>query len=328
MNRTKSMFAIIAMAVLPNIACDKRPTATQPGSPPNAHPISTPAASSAGCPASPFSGDAVVAVVKDVDDKNATFDNPPRVKLEILEVLRGEPATDRSRAIWAPPDHGIDWGIVNENPLYKKWAKTPMVGPKAGEKYILWGWTYKDDSDTRFRARGRALFSDDKRQQAIKMIKRDQVLAIEYQRKMEAEKAAHLEAVRQWRKSVSSEDIKQYAAQADFIGIGKRCSDSFQITTILKGQQKKEFTDGAYYVAFEIPQAVAEKLDRDTTYAVFLQETTRRLSASAANYAPISLGDGVVIADEETMKALTGLVGRKPTLASMPATSQAATPIR
>ena len=318
----------VVLAMLLSLARAGARPASQPASLPTTQSVTARVAPAAGSAAGPFAGDAVVAIVREADDERATFGNPPRVKLEIVEVLRGDPKTDRTRAIWGPPEHDIDWGVVEENPLYKEWAKKPMKGPKVGEKYILWGWNFVQKDTPVFLAHdgGRFAFSDEERQRAIQMINRDQQLMLEYQKKMEAEKQAHREAVKKWREGVSSDDIKQYAAKAEFVGVGKRSSSSFRITEILKGRQKKEYMDGAYYVTFEIPQAVHNLLDRDTTYAVFLQDTPKLLSASAASYATIPLGEGVVIADEQTMKALAGFVSRKPTSASMPVTSQPGKP--
>jgi len=293
-----------------------------------------PSIAAGGAPTGPFGGDAIVAIVKAVDDANATFGNPPRVRLEIVEVLRGDPQTDRSHAIWGPPDHDIDTGVVKENPRYKEWAKTPMKGPKVGEKYIIWGWGYAQDRSPMFYVAngGRYPFSYEKRQWAIDMIDRDRKSSLAYQEKMEAEKQAHLDAVKKWRAGVSSDDIKQYAAKAEFIGVGRLSSAingspeemcfTFQVTGILKGQQKQKYKDAVYFATFVIPTKLYYLLDLNTDYVVFLQDTPKLLSAAAASYATIPLGDGVVIADEQTTKALAGFVIRKPISASMPATSQ------
>lgn len=328
------VFLMLAMSPISAIA------ETKPISQPASMQSTQSSSSAAGKPESPFAGDAVVAIVKEVNDEKATFGNPPRVKLEIVEVLRGDPKIDRTHAIWQPPDHGMD-SFVEENPLYKEWAKKPMKGPKVGEKYILWGWVYIEKDTPVFLAGngGRFAFSDEKRQWAIQRIHRDQELLLEYQKKREAEKQAHLNAVKKWRETVTSDDIKQYAATAEFVGIGKLSSETtgvsermyvdFQITEILKGQQKKEFTDGAYYVTFVVPETkMSGLLERDTRYVVFLNSTAKMLNAAGTNYVTIPSGDGVVIADEQTMKALAGFVSRKPTTASMPVTSQPEKPTK
>jgi hypothetical protein len=157
-----------------------------------------------GAPASPFWGDAVVAMVKEVTDKNATFGNPPRVKLEMVEVLRGDPKLDRTRAVWAPPDHGIDTGVVQENPRYKEWAGTPMRGPKVGEKYVLWGRQVSNE----FFTLERWAYTDEARQRALEMIKRDQEAARGRQAKAEAE-AVKIPADRAaWRPPITDVDTK------------------------------------------------------------------------------------------------------------------------
>ena len=71
--------------------------------------------------------DIVVATVREVSPEPWTHGNPPRVALEVHDVLRGDAKADRSRALWAPPPHDIDYGPVEDNPRYKTWAARPMA---------------------------------------------------------------------------------------------------------------------------------------------------------------------------------------------------------
>src|SRR4051812_43464035 len=83
-------------------------------------------------------GDVFVATITRVEDEGATNARPPRVWLEVHEVLRGDAKVARSPAIWSPPFHGIDWGDDNQ-PELKRWLAAPLSGPKVGQKFILGG---------------------------------------------------------------------------------------------------------------------------------------------------------------------------------------------
>src|SRR5262245_55105472 len=87
-------------------------------------------------------GDVFVATITRVEDKDATNARPPRVWLDVHEVLRGEAKTPRSPAVWSPPFHGIDWGDETV-PDLKLWKAAPMKGPKVGQKFILGGILHK-----------------------------------------------------------------------------------------------------------------------------------------------------------------------------------------
>jgi hypothetical protein len=285
--------------------------------------------SGAGGPTFPFAGDCVVAVVKEVAPDKATYANPPRVKLQIVEVLRGDPKIDRTQAVWSPPPHGIDTRIITENPRYKQWAATPFPGPKVGEKFVLWG----GGDGKVFVARERTPYTDDDRQKAIEIIERARKISEEYQKKAEAEKKARAEAVAKWRQGVSADDLRQYAAKADFVAVGRMSGEmiqpgpwllDFKVTRILKGEKDPihKYTDNSYYVTFHLPAKLAEMLDRDKDYLLFLQPSAKSFSASAPSYVTIPLGDGIVIADEEALKALGAPPAVKP--AAEPAASRPA----
>ena len=84
-------------------------------------------------------GDVVVATIKAVAKEPATNGNPPGIVLQVHEVLRGDAKADRTQAIWEPEFHGIDYGEPTKNPDYLRWREKPLVPPKAGTKWILWG---------------------------------------------------------------------------------------------------------------------------------------------------------------------------------------------
>src|SRR5687768_5276994 len=75
-----------------------------------------------GTEANYMTGDAVVATVTKVSGEPATNANPPWVELEVHEVLQGDAKADRSKALWAPLWHGVDWGDGRD----KDWEARPL----------------------------------------------------------------------------------------------------------------------------------------------------------------------------------------------------------
>ena len=260
-------------------------------------------------------GDVIVATVRKGSTHAATYGNPPRVLLEVHEILRGEPKADRSRALWAPPPHDVDYGNVRDNPRYKAWAATPMPGPKVGERMILWGWLVASKDGKVFRALnwGRFPYSKEKRAWAVELIGKRAEQERARQAKLRAEKQALARAKAKWRATVSARDIKQYAREADFVGIGRIVSGAtgsvrdsrldFEISEILKGQKRKSYPGGHYFVQIVAPGRVCALLDRRTTYLLFLSEEGMTLTHAAPSYPRIRSGDGIVIADEAAVKA-------------------------
>jgi len=289
------------------------------------------AGASAGAPhTSLHAGDVIVATVRKVSDHAATRGNPPRVVLEVHEVLRGDPKVDRSRAIWDPPLHDIDTGDVEKNPRFKAWAATPMAGPKVGDKMILWGWLARAPEGKAFRAVswGRFPYSKEKRAWAVKLIKKHAEQKRAREAKARAEKKALAEAKAQWRLKVSAEDIQRYITEADFVGIGRIVSGhagstretriGLEISEILKGTKRKHYPNDRYFVHIVVPGPVCALLDRRTSYLVFLSENGMELNPAAPTYPRIRSGDGIAIADRAAVKAAKDSIEKAPKVAPRP----------
>lgn len=297
MRRRPAIGISLLLAGLPIVAWADAPPASQPAPQP-AQTAAPRVVGGVGAPASPYSGDAVVAIVKEVVGEKATFGNPPRVKVELLEVLRGDPKVDRTQAVWAPPDHGIDYGVIEQNPRYKEWASTPMNGPRVGEKYILWGWQVSNQ----FYALDRWVCTDEVRQKVMEMITRDKEAAREAQVKA-AEEARKFAADRSaWWASIKDEDIAKWVAEADVVAITKGRT---VVTEFLKGAPRAEYTDHVSYIAWarlgRDAQRFTERDLFDAPYVVFLSERGM-VCVAGGGYFPV--GEGLLPADDATLQAV------------------------
>lgn len=254
------------------------------------------------------SPDCVVAIVKAVSDEPATNGNPPHVTLEITQVLRGDPNSDRRQGLWEPPPNDID--TSGRDAELKAWKAKPMGKPKVGDKYILFGTTVRHGKGSVFYIRGDGAmpFSAERLEQTLKMIKHLEEQTKAYQAKMDAEKKALAEAQAKWRARVTARDIAEYAREADFVGIGKISgADMFKVISILKGSKRYTYRDDSYFVIFVASKTVSSLLDRSTTYLLFLSEKGLTIEPSGPHYLPIKNGDGIVIADEAAVKAIAGV---------------------
>ena len=285
----------------------------------------------AGAPcASLHIGDVVVATVREVSTYAATHGRPPRVVLGVHEVLRGDLEADRSRAVWEPPLHDIDYGDVEKNPRYQAWKATPMAGPKVGDKMILWGRLVASKEAKEFRvfAWARFPYSDQKRAWALDLIRQH----AEAERAREAEKRAKERALAekkaQWRAKVSAEEIQRYAKEADFVAIGRIVSGGdggtqetpldLEVREVLKGQKHERYAGNRYFVQVVVPGRVCALLDRRTPYLLFLSEKGMEFTPSVPRHPRIHSGDGIVIADEAAVKAARAAIGAAPQPSEQP----------
>jgi len=281
-----------------------------------------------GAAGAPYMGldgwDVVVATVRGVSAHAATHGNPPLVKLEVHELLRGDPEADRSRALWAPPPHDIDYGTVEDNPRYTAWAATAMDGPKPGDKMILFGSIVADRQGKVFRviSWGRFPYSEAKRAWAVGLIDEHAEQRRAREAKQRAEQEALAKARAQWRAKVSADEIKGFAREAEFVGIGRIVSGAsggtqdasldFEIREILKGTKRKPYPGDRYFVQVVVPGRVCALLDRGTDYLLFLSEKGLKLTHAAPVYPRIASGDGVVIADAAAVAAAKEALGTRP----------------
>jgi hypothetical protein len=72
-----------------------------------------------------------------IDPAAATYGNPPRVRLRILETYKGDPAATLIEARWTPPPNGIDTN--NYEAELAAWNAIPFPPPPTGSRWILAG---------------------------------------------------------------------------------------------------------------------------------------------------------------------------------------------
>jgi len=262
-------------------------------------------------------GDVIVATVRKVSTHAATHGSPPRLELEVHEVLRGDSKADRRRAVWEPQPHDVDWAGSGAKEAIAAWKAMPMADPRVGEKWILWGEVAADDGQAAFRvfSQGRTRFSDEGRARAAQTIQDAAAWKRAYEAKVERDRTALAEAKAKWRAQVSAEDIGRYVVEADFVGIGRICSGparqgeelraDVQIATILKGQRRRtDYPPDAYYLTIAVPEPLCPLLDQHTEYVFFLSENGMGLGPPSPPFYPrIRSGDGLVVADAASLKA-------------------------
>lgn len=185
-------------------------------------------------------GDVFVATITRVEDKGATNAKPPRVWLEVQEVIRGDAKVARSPAVWSPPFHGVDWGGGEK--LVEQWKVKPLKGPKVGGKFILGGKLWpalpnQRPNDYEIFSFVRIPYSDAARKQTIAHLAALDAERARYAAEVAAAKQA-LDLRRQkWRAAMTDEVIDKRTQEADIVAIGTITGGSgYEIETLLKGQ--------------------------------------------------------------------------------------------
>jgi hypothetical protein len=161
-------------------------------------------------------------------------------------------------------------------------------------------------------------FSAEKRTWAVKVIRDAAEEARCYAAKLEAEKKALAKAQAEWRAKTSADDLKKYAAQADFVAIGRIVGGEANVVggftlqvRILKGEKRREYKGDANFVEVSAPKDVQGLLDRETDYLVFLSLKGLKAGVVVDYYPSIRSGDGIVIADRKAVEAVKEALGQK-----------------
>lgn len=264
--------------------------------------------------------DVVVATVKKVSDHASTNGDPPRVELEIHEVLRGDAKVDRIRAVWSPTPHGCDFG---DPMMYRKfvqaWETQKFAGPKVGDKYVLWGNMSGDKKNLVFGAYSWHAypFSVEKRTWAVKVIRDAAEETRRHADKLEAEKKALTKTRADWRAKTSLDDLKKYAVEADFVAVGRivgggaNVEDRFTLQVrIHKGEKRQQYKGDVYFVEVTAPKDVQGLLNRETDYLLFLTLDGLKKGVAVDYYLSIKTGDGIVIADQKAEQAVKAALGQ------------------
>ena len=200
-------------------------------------------------------GDVVVATVKQVENQDATQGDPPRVTLEVHEVLRGDPKIDRARGVWTPPpfDNDTAGGEEYRREL-ARWKAVPFKVPKAVTNFVLWGESAGPKEKPTFQVYSWHAypFTPAKRKWAIDDIRQTRERLKKLAEEREAEQRKLTEAQAKWRAKTSAEDLAKFAESADFVATGKIVSEAphnveggilIQVDSVLKGKLDREFSD-------------------------------------------------------------------------------------
>jgi hypothetical protein len=127
---------------------------------------------------------------------------------------------------------------------------------------------------------------------------------------------AYRESRTRWRAATTARDIELWFAAADIVGIAKSATTgglgasvriSFRIETLFKGGPKDVSVDKPFWVGVDFPiQEIAYAMDRDDEYILFLSSKGAQSGPgiTAPLHARISEGEGIVMADEEALKAV------------------------
>jgi hypothetical protein len=262
-----------------------------------------------GMPAPPVEWDVIVATVQSVSPGEATNAHPPELQLDVMEVLRGGLKARPMQAVLKPFPHYVDTGVVEENPRYKVWAKSPMKKPAVGEKLILFGDGRKDTFG--ISPSGCFPYSDEKRAWALKRIAleekhRKQLADAEIRDKKKLD-----EAKAKWN-AMPAGDIAKFVKEADLVVVGRvelRAIGvdywlTLRVRQLLKGQLRGVQNDDRK-VDFVLPGYCRELMQWNSgDYILFYSENGLRWTPNEAlEYPLIRSGLGFLPASESHLKA-------------------------
>ncbi len=262
--------------------------------------------------------DVIVATVMEVSAGDATNADPPTVVLEVEEVLRGKPDSERRKAILLPFRRIQRCGVGMENET-REWNQQPMKKPSPAERLILMG---EIRSDGLFGAYSRGLiaYSDEKHKWVVDLIlagvpgAEKRARAREEERRKKEAAAARAEA---WEAEVrKGADLPGWTSAAGFIAIARAMGFEmekrppvaiFAASRILKGDAPKEM-----YVRAPAWDDVTEQVAWDRDYLIFLRVRTETSKQGEVTvYAVIGPQQGVLRADENLVKEVEKLILEK-----------------
>ena len=266
-------------------------------------------------------GDVFIATVTRVEDAGASNANPPKVWLEVHQVLRGKAETKRSPALWFPPFHGIDYGDDTQ-PELKRWEATPLKGPAVGAKFILGGQFLAvaegndQFGDYELFPFVRMIYSEENHQRTIAELERlDEARKKEIARRR-ATKNERAARKRAWRDELDPVTIDRWTRKSDAVAVGKLVSsDTFHIERMLKGRRRM-LSGGEYYLTLpsdRFAPRIADIITSDRPRCVlFLSEEQVIASVTSAHADLVDPYHGVVLADGAAIAAVETSLRRHP----------------
>ena len=83
--------------------------------------------------------DVVVITIIDVEKRQATNGNPPKLKIKIEKVLRGSIVPGEYLAVWSSGFHDVDYAGGDSEERKNQWFNAPLELPTEGAKMIVIG---------------------------------------------------------------------------------------------------------------------------------------------------------------------------------------------
>jgi len=219
----------------------------------------------AGCPASPVwdltSSHAVARVkVEAVTNKDApTNANPPRLRIGISEILRGDPPDRRAEAIWTPPHHDIDWAGADADNLRIAWGKKSCASPQIGSEWIVC--VYVTDGELRIGLR--YTYSPDK----LKWVEKQIAQQIAQRKKRELERQRERDRNRKEDLAIERKaDLAKLCREATDVVVAERSSGGAPVLTLLIHQRVKDsrqaVNEKQKYLCVSIPKEAEQMIER------------------------------------------------------------------
>ena len=82
---------------------------------------------------------AVAEVIAIVDPDADTNKNPPKLAIQITEVIRGDIRPAQYKALWRPFPHDVDWGGKGAREALERWGRCLNPPPALHSKWIVAG---------------------------------------------------------------------------------------------------------------------------------------------------------------------------------------------
>jgi hypothetical protein len=269
-------------------------------------------------------GDVFVATITRVEDKNSTNARPPRVWLEVHEVLRGQAQTIRSPALWSPPFHGIDWGDGNQ-PELKRWYAAPLKGPQVGQKFILGGASLKpaagvDEDEKNAPVYNlfdfvRFPYSDEARAKTIATLAALDAERRRYAAELAAAARDRAQRGQKWRAAMTDRVIDKRTGEADIVAIGQVTSGAgYEFETVLKGLPRVP-TGVKYFVTLPsdgYDPRIADLVSERPRCILFLSDKDLIASVAVIQAQLIDPYEGIVVADAAAVAAVKASLAKRP----------------
>jgi hypothetical protein len=262
----------------------------------------------AGAPPPAFSQHEVfTGVIKEVPAGDWTFGNPPKVIVEVEEVLFGKSQKGKLTVVWGPPTNDFD--TTDREPEIKLWKTRKLEIPKVGEKWIIGANPFRDEWYSS--AGSRVMWSKENKARIIVDREAAERFLKDELRRQNRTPEEISKARSKWRDSIKEEDIKNWTAKADFIAVGKTLGLSgsgekwqctFGVEEVLKGQYRWKYSHDQEQVRVYVKGNIAELLmPWNDRCLLFLSERGMGIgSIPPPFYMPV--GDVVAVPDEAAMK--------------------------